>query len=48
MRWGDTHLTGEAGPPLFLEHQCGHRLVAEVVCEACGEPVVAGSTRPQR
>ena len=42
------HLTGETGPPLVLEHQCGHRLVAEVVCEACREPVAAGSTRRPR
>ena len=48
MRWGDTHLADEAGPPLVLEHQCGHRLVAEVTCEACREPVAAGSTRRQR
>jgi DNA-binding HxlR family transcriptional regulator len=48
MRWGDTHLADQAGPPLVLEHQCGHRLVAEVVCEACREPVAAGSTRRQR
>ena len=48
MRWGDQHLAGEAGPPLVLEHDCGHRLVAEVTCEACGEPVAAGSTRRQR
>ncbi len=25
-----------------------HRLVAEVTCEACGEPVAAGSARRQR
>jgi len=48
MRWGDKHLAGQAGPPLVLEHRCGHRLVAEVVCEACREPVAAGSTRRQR
>jgi DNA-binding HxlR family transcriptional regulator len=48
MRWGDTHLAGQAGPPLVLEHQCGHRLVAEVVCEACREPVAAGSALRQR
>ncbi len=48
MRWGDTHLADGAGPPLVLEHRCGHRLVAEVTCEACGEPVAAGSTRRQR
>ena len=41
MRWGDEHLAGDAGPPLVLEHACGRRLVAKVVCEACGEPVEA-------
>src|SRR5215475_8673639 len=24
MRWGDTYLAGEGGPPLVLEHRCGH------------------------
>ena len=46
MRWGDEHLAGDAGPPLVLEHACGHRLVAKVVCEACGEPVQARAVRP--
>jgi DNA-binding HxlR family transcriptional regulator len=46
MHWGDRHLAGAAGPPLILEHQCGHSLSAQLVCEACGEPVRAGSTRP--
>jgi hypothetical protein len=46
MRWGDAYLAGADGPPLTLEHQCGHRLTAQVVCEACGEPVTAGSARP--
>src|ERR1700729_3690343 len=35
MRWGDDHLAGDDGPPMVLEHACGHRLVATVVCEAC-------------
>jgi DNA-binding HxlR family transcriptional regulator len=48
MRWGDKHMAGPAGPPLVLEHRCGHRLSAEVVCRACGEPVVAEQTRPVR
>jgi DNA-binding HxlR family transcriptional regulator len=48
MRWGDHHLAGDDGPPLVLEHRCGHRLVAQVVCEACGEPVQAGDGRPRR
>ncbi|MCU4185346.1 helix-turn-helix transcriptional regulator [Acidiferrimicrobium sp. IK] len=46
MRWGDRHLAGEEGPPLLLEHSCGHTLVAEVVCEACREPVSARDVRP--
>ncbi len=48
MSWGDRHLAGDKGPPLRIEHQCGHRLGAQLVCEACGEPVVAGQTRPLR
>ena len=39
MRWGDEHLAGDAGPPLVLEHDCGQRLVATVVCQACGDTV---------
>jgi DNA-binding HxlR family transcriptional regulator len=39
MRWGDEHLAGEAGPPLELEHRGSHRLVPQVVCEECGEPI---------
>ena len=46
MRWGDTYLAGEGGPPLVLEHHCGHRLVAQVICEACGEPLQARHTTP--
>jgi DNA-binding HxlR family transcriptional regulator len=47
MRWGDTYLAGEHGPPLVLEHTCGHTLAAQVVCEACGEPVRARDTVPR-
>jgi DNA-binding HxlR family transcriptional regulator len=46
MRWGDTYLAGDDGPPLVLEHSCGHRLGAVLVCEACGEPVAMGTARP--
>jgi DNA-binding HxlR family transcriptional regulator len=45
MRWGDTYL-GDGEPPLVLEHECGHPLIAQLVCEACGEPAAAGTTRP--
>jgi DNA-binding HxlR family transcriptional regulator len=46
MRWGDTHLAGQDGPPLTLEHRCGHRMVPQLVCESCGEPVDPRDTRP--
>jgi DNA-binding HxlR family transcriptional regulator len=39
LRWGDEHLAGEAGPPLVLTHSCGNRLVPELTCQACGQPV---------
>lgn len=48
MSWGDRYLAGQDGPPLRIEHRCGHRLGAQLVCEACGEPVRAGETRPVR
>jgi DNA-binding HxlR family transcriptional regulator len=36
--WGDTWLSGEAGPPVILHHEsCGNDTHAEVVCAACGE-----------
>jgi DNA-binding HxlR family transcriptional regulator len=46
MKWGDRHLAGAEGPPRVFEHRCGHRLVAQLVCEACGEPVDPRDTRP--
>jgi len=46
MRWGDEHLAGDGGPPLVLRHRCGHQMVAQVVCEACGEPLAARDTAP--
>lgn len=46
MRWGDEHLADDGKPPLVLEHACGHHLVAQVVCEACGAEVQPGSARP--
>ena len=46
MRWGDTYLAGDDGPPLILQHHCGHQMMAQVVCQACGEPLHARDTRP--
>ena len=52
MRWGDKYLAGDDGPPLVLQHHCGHQVVATVICEACGEPLEAAAhhpaDRPQR
>jgi len=45
MRWGDKYLAGDDGPPLVLEHSCGHRLVAHLTCQACGEPLESGQAR---
>jgi DNA-binding HxlR family transcriptional regulator len=44
LRWGDQHLAGPEGPPLILEHHCGHPLLPEVTCQACGEVVEPADT----
>ena len=44
LRWGDVHLAGPDGPPLILDHHCGHRLIPEVSCQACGEVVDPADT----
>lgn len=46
MQWGDRHLAGAEGPPLLLEHSCGNRFIAQVTCQACGQPVRPGEARP--
>jgi DNA-binding HxlR family transcriptional regulator len=46
MRWGDQYLADDDGPPLVLQHHCGHQLTAQVICRACGEPLRARDTRP--
>ncbi len=46
MRWGDQYLAGGDGPPVVLEHSCGHVLSARLVCESCGQPVAVGTARP--
>ena len=38
------HLAGLEGPPLVLEHTCGHRLIPKVTCQACGEVVDPAET----
>lgn len=43
-QWGDEHASGEDGPPLVVEHTCGHELTVDLVCAHCGEPV---TTEPE-
>jgi DNA-binding HxlR family transcriptional regulator len=43
--WGDRWLTGPEGTPLVLHHiTCGHDMHAEVVCNACRQPIVVRET----
>jgi DNA-binding HxlR family transcriptional regulator len=46
IRWGDQYLADDKGPPLILQHHCGHQLTAQVICQACGEPLEARDTTP--
>ncbi|MFF9859567.1 winged helix-turn-helix transcriptional regulator [Streptomyces tendae] len=39
MTWGDRHLRAEGDRPMVIEHACGHELVPQVTCPACGDTV---------
>ena len=42
VRWGDTWLAGEAGPPvLYRHHACGEISRVDLRCSGCGEPMHA-------
>jgi DNA-binding HxlR family transcriptional regulator len=41
MQWGDTHRPLESGPPIVLEHSCGHRLEHRMDCVHCGKQIDA-------
>jgi DNA-binding HxlR family transcriptional regulator len=42
VRWGDTWLAGEAGPPvLYRHHACGQTTSVDLRCAGCGEPMHA-------
>ncbi len=42
MRWGDTWLSDESGPPMTLIHRtCGAKTSMDMVCSHCGARVVA-------
>lgn len=46
MQWGDRHMAPEAGPPRVLVHTtCGHDSSPRLVCDHCGEPVDARTSR---
>ncbi|MEY4174920.1 MAG: hypothetical protein RI900_2085, partial [Actinomycetota bacterium] len=47
-RWGEVWETGPEGPPLRLEHTCGHDPRAHLVCDECGDAVTIDSTRIRR
>ena len=47
MHWGDRHLADQDGPPVVYEHSCGHTLVPQLSCAACGEPVGRTTLRRQ-
>jgi DNA-binding HxlR family transcriptional regulator len=39
MQWGDRHLPLEDGPPMVLDHNCGHRLEPQWDCAHCGDRI---------
>jgi DNA-binding HxlR family transcriptional regulator len=40
LRWGDTYLMGEQGPPVILHHtECDHDTVPYLACSHCHEPI---------
>ena len=42
VRWGDTWLAGEAGPPvLYRHHACGEISSVDLRCAGCGAPMHA-------
>ena len=42
LRWGDTWMPDDGGPPVVLRHEaCGHEVHPELACPHCGEWVGA-------
>ena len=42
MRWGDTWMADEQGPPMTLTHRaCGHETTPAMTCTHCGSPIDA-------
>ncbi len=48
LRWGDTWMVAETGPPVRLYHaSCGHEMTPELVCSECGSPLHPRDVRPE-
>ncbi|MET0728258.1 MAG: transcriptional regulator, partial [Acidimicrobiales bacterium] len=46
-QWGDEWISGAGNEPTELEHlSCGHRTIATMTCDHCGEPLVYEEIRP--
>ena len=44
--WGDEWITGEGNEPILIEHRsCGNVTHTRLVCDCCGEPLVARDVR---
>lgn len=41
MQWGDRHRPLPGGPPMVLDHDCGHRLEHRWDCVHCGKEIDA-------
>lgn len=44
MAWGDKH-EAPNGPPVVLEHECGHAAGHKLVCAYCGDDIVPRAVR---
>jgi hypothetical protein len=44
MAWGDKY-EAPNGPPVILEHECGHAAGHKLVCAYCGDDIVARAVR---
>jgi hypothetical protein len=48
MRWGDTHLAGDAGPPVVLRHRsCGHLADPKWICAHCNTELDPHDVTPE-
>jgi DNA-binding HxlR family transcriptional regulator len=46
-QWGDEWITGPGHEPTELEHTtCGHRTIATMTCDHCGDPLTYHEIRP--